>query len=95
MGGTGAYPLVVGADSYLSMGGTLSLGDIRDGCVPEGSLGSLFDDGCDCVPTWIIVWPGASHPSWVGLDFSKMTSSRGAHTLMIIPENFPSIVLPS
>ena len=41
-------------------GGALSLGEIRGGCVPHGSLGSLFIDGWDCDPTWIIVWPRAS-----------------------------------
>ena len=41
------------------VGGALSLGEIRGGCVPGGSLGSLFTDGWGCDPTWIIVWPGA------------------------------------
>ena len=27
------------------VGGALSLGEIRDGCVPGGPLGSLFTDG--------------------------------------------------
>ena len=47
MGGTGACPPVGGADSYPS----LSLGEISGGCVPEGSLGSLFTDGQGCDPT--------------------------------------------
>ena len=41
------------------VGGALSLGEIRGGCVPGGSLGSLFTDGWGCDSTWIIVWPGA------------------------------------
>ena len=40
--------------------GALSLGEIRGGFVPGGSLGSLFSDGQGCNPTWIVVWPGAS-----------------------------------
>ena len=45
------------------LGGALSLGVIRGGSVPGGSvgsLGSLFADGWGCVPTQFIVWPGAS-----------------------------------
>ena len=42
------------------VGGALFLGEIRGGCVPGGSLGSLFTDGCGCDPTWIVDWPGAS-----------------------------------
>ena len=42
------------------MGGALSLGEIGGGCVPPGSLGSLFTDGWGCGPTWIIVWPQVS-----------------------------------
>ena len=60
MGGTDACPLVGRADPIPLVGGALSLDEIRVGCVPEGSLGSLFTDGWGCDPTWIIVWPGAS-----------------------------------
>ena len=42
------------------VGGALSLDGIRGGCVPEGSLGSLFTEGRGCEPTWIVVWPGTS-----------------------------------
>ena len=42
------------------VGGALSLGEIRGGCVPGGSLGSLFTEGWGCDPTWIVVCPGAS-----------------------------------
>ena len=42
------------------VGGDLSLGEITDGCMPRGSLGSVFTDGWGCDPTWIIVLPGAS-----------------------------------
>ena len=42
------------------VGGALSLGEIRDSCVPGGVLGSLFTGGQGCDPTWIVVWPGDS-----------------------------------
>ena len=45
---------------FLVVGGALSLDEIRGGCVPGASLGSLFTDGWGCDPTWIIVCPGAS-----------------------------------
>ena len=44
----------------LPVCGVLCLGEIRDGCVPGGSLGSLFTDEGGCDPTWIIVWPKPS-----------------------------------
>ena len=52
--------LMGGADACPLVGGALSLDGIRGSCVPEGSLGSLFTDGRDCDPTWIVVSPGAS-----------------------------------
>ena len=61
------------------VGGALSLGEIRGGCVPGVHLGSLFAGGRGCLPTLIIVWPEASQPCWVGPDFSHLASSRGAH----------------
>ena len=36
-------------------------------------------DGWGCIPTQIIVWPEDSQPWWVGPDFSKMATSKGAH----------------
>ena len=42
------------------VGGALSLGEIRGGCFPAGSLGSLFTEEWGSVPAWIIVWPEAS-----------------------------------
>ena len=42
------------------VGGALGLGEIRGGCVPGGSLGSLFTDRWGCDPIRFIVWPGAS-----------------------------------
>ena len=42
----------------LLVGRALSLDEIRGGCVPGGSLSSLFTNGWGCDPTWIIVWPG-------------------------------------
>ena len=49
-----------GAHSIPLVGGALSLDGIRGGCVPEGSLGSLFTEGRGCDPTGIVVCPGAS-----------------------------------
>lgn len=71
MGGTGACPLVAGADSYPSAGWALSLGEIRGSCVHggEGCLESLFADGWGCVPIQFVVWPGA-----------KMAIARGVHS---------------
>ena len=51
------------------VGGALSLREIRGGCVPGGSLGSLFAGGCGCDPTQIIVWPEASQPLMGGSRF--------------------------
>ena len=62
------------------VGGALSLGVIRGRCVPGGSLGSLFADGWGCVPTWFVVWPGASQPWWVRPDFLALLEE-----LMLIP----------
>ena len=62
------------------VGGALSLGEIIVGRVSGGSLGSLFTDGSDCDPTWIVVWPGASQCSWVGPDFPTMATSRETRT---------------
>ena len=42
------------------VGWALFLGEIRGGCVPRGSLGSLFIEEWGCDPTWIVVCPGAS-----------------------------------
>ena len=42
------------------VGGVLFLGEIRGGCVPGGSLGSLFTEGQGCDPTWVVVCPEAS-----------------------------------
>ena len=60
--GTGACSLAGRADSYPVVGGALSLGVIRGGCVVPTSLGSLFAGGQVCVPTVFIVCPGASQP---------------------------------
>ena len=49
MGGADACPLVGGADSIPS-----------GGCVPEGSLGSLFTELWGCDLAWIVVCPGSS-----------------------------------
>ena len=80
---------------FLSLvGGALSPGEIRGGSVPRGSLGpKLFADKWGCVPTQIIIWPRASQPDGWGQIFPKWPSLE-EYTLMIIPENFDSNVLP-
>ena len=50
MGGTGACPLVGGANFYPFGGWGLDSCEIRGGYVPGVSLGSLFTDGWDCDP---------------------------------------------
>ena len=62
------------------VGGPLSLDVIRGGCVPEGSSGSLFADGWDCVPTSFVVLSWGFSALMGGPDFSKMVTSRGVHT---------------
>ena len=49
----------VGVIPIRLLDGALSLGEIRGGCLPGGSLGRLFPGGWGYDPTWIIVWPGA------------------------------------
>ena len=47
------------------VGGALSVGVIKGGCVPGGggvSLDSLFVDEWGCVPTLFVVWTRASQP---------------------------------
>ena len=78
------------------VGGALSLDGIRGSCVPEGALGSLFTEGWDCDPTWIVVCPGASQhltDGW-GQIFPKWPPPEKV-TLLNIPESFAFNVLPS
>ena len=80
MGGTGACPLLDGADSYPSGGwGFVSRWNQRWLCAWW-----VFTQP---VCWWVrlcshldIDWPGASQPWWVGPDFSIMAMFRGAHT---------------
>ena len=51
------------------VGGALSQGEIRGGCVSGGTLGRLSANGWGCVPTQIIVWPGASQSLMSGARF--------------------------
>ena len=51
------------------MGGAESLDGIRGSHVPEGFLGGLFTEGRGCVPSWVVVCPGASQ---------KLTEKGGA-----------------
>ena len=70
------------------VGGALSLGVIGSGCVPGGSLGSLFADGAGAV------FPPSS-PDQMEPHFSEMATSRGVHTDdLIIIETFASNLLP-
>ena len=55
--------------------GALSQDVFRGECVPGRSLGILFSDGWDCVPTQFVVWPRASQPRCVRPGFSKMVTS--------------------
>ena len=58
MGGTAHW--LVGLIPIPLVGGAFSLDEIRGGCVPGESLGSLFTDGWGSDPFWIVIWPGAS-----------------------------------
>ena len=60
MGGTGACPLVDGADSYPSGGWGFVWVRLAGVVCLGGSLGSLFTDGQGCDPTWVVVWLGVS-----------------------------------
>ena len=63
------------------LGGALSLGEIRGGCVPGGSLGRMFTDWWGCL--WCCLdycWPGASQRWRVEPDFPKMATSKGTQT---------------
>ena len=62
MEGTGAYPLVAEISHVPLVGGALSLGVIRGGCMTRRTLGSLLADGLVYVPTPFIIWPAASQP---------------------------------
>ena len=86
-------PTGCGDDSYPSGGCGFVSGVIRSGCVPGGSLGSLFTNGLSCNPTWFAVWLGASQCWWWGLIFPKWPPPE-KHTLMNIPKSFASNVLP-
>ena len=75
------------------MGGALYLREIRGGCVPGESLGSLFTDGWSCDPTWTIVWPGLLSADGWGKIFPKWPPPEKC-TLMNFPKSFASSVLP-
>ena len=75
------------------MGGALSLGEIRGGCVPGGSLDSLFTDGRGYDPTWVTVRPGLLRADGWGQIFPKWPPPE-KHTLMNIPKSFASNALP-
>ena len=93
MGGTGACPLVGGADLYPSGGWAfVSEWDYRQlqWGGPPGSLGSLFADGWGCVPTCLLFGLGLLSPDGWGQIF---TNSRGVHT-DVYSRDFASSVLP-
>ena len=62
--------------------------------MPEGSLGSLFTDGRDCDPTWIVVCPGASQLTdrWCQIFPKWLPSEKGM--LINIPKSFASLSFP-
>ena len=75
VGETDACPL-----SLVSLvGRVLSLSMIRGGCVSRRTLDRQFADGLFCVSSLCNAWPGAFQSCLVRPDFSKMTTSRGAH----------------
>ena len=80
------------------VGGALSLGEIRGGCVPGWgqSLGSLFPDGQGCDPTWIVFALGLLNLIRMGMArFSQNGHLQRMAWLLNIPESFAFNVLPS
>ena len=73
------------------VGGNLSLGKIRRGCVSRGFLGRLFTDEFGFDPTWIIVCLGLLSTDGWGQVFLKW-SPLEEDTLIL--ESFASSVLP-
>ena len=68
------------------VGGALSLSEIRSGCVPEGSLGSLFADVCKAVfPPGLLFGLGLLSPAVWGQIFPKRPPL--VENMMMIPEN--------
>ena len=65
-GGTGACPLVSGADFYL-VGGALSLGEIKGGCVPGMSLANPFMIGGAVFPPSLL----CSAPMAYGISHAR------------------------
>ena len=63
------------------VGGVLSLGKIRGGCILGRSLGSLFADGWGMNPLRLLFGLGLLSPDVLGQIFSKMTTSRGVHAV--------------
>ena len=69
------------------------MGEIRGGCVPGVSLGSLFTEGQGCDPTWIVVCSEASQTDGWGQTFPKWPPPEKA-MLLNIPKSFSSSALP-
>ena len=62
------------------VGGALSLVEVRGGCVPGGSLGSLFTDGGAVVPPGLLFVLGLLSTDGWGQIFPKMSTCRERHT---------------
>ena len=77
------------------VGGALSLGEIRGGCVCGGvSLGSLFTDGWGCDPTWIVIWHNNNSADGWGQIFPKWPPPEKGTLMNYIPKSFASNALP-
>ena len=72
----------------------MSLDGIRSGCVPEGSLGSLFTDGQGWIPPGLLFGLGLLSTDGWGQIFPKWPPPEKG-TLLNIPEGFAFNVLPS
>ena len=77
----------------LLVGGALSLGEIRGGYVPGGSLGSMSADGGAVIPPRLLFGLGLLGPDGWGQIFPKWPLLE-EHMLMIVPKTTASNVLP-
>ena len=93
MGGTDACPLVGVADSYPLVCGALSLGGIRGGRVPRGSLSSQFTDGWACISPELLFGLGCLSTDGWGQIFPRCSLPEKG-TPLNIPKSFASSYLP-
>ena len=75
------------------VGGALSLSEIRGGCVPGGSLGSLFTDGGAVIPPGLLFGLGLLSADGRGQIFPKWPPPEKG-MLLNIPKSFASNFLP-